>query len=472
MGTAVRTSTLVGLLAALAALVGIDARATYGARVSGDEPQYLLTATSLGEDGDLDIRDELAARRFEPYHEIDLDPQTMPLDESGRQISPHDPLLPALLAIPMRVGGWAAAKVVLALIAGLTAAVTTWVAIRRFRLPGGPAAIGVASAFVGIPLAAYGAQVYPEMPAALAVIGAVAVLSSPRRAWRHEVAAIGAVVALPWLAVKYVPVAAVLAVAVLIGARSDRRRVVVLAASMLVAGAVFLVAHQRWYGGWTVYATGDHFSETGELAVVGTQVDLVGRARRLVGLLVDRDFGLAAWSPVWLLAPFGLGLLVSGGRPGRWIVVGALAAGWLNATFVALTMHGFWVPGRQIVVVLPLAALGVAAVASRSRVWLIAVSALGAAGLVNWCWLALEASTDRRTLIVDFAETASWPHRALRAILPAGWRSDAWTVPLLAVWAFVIVATAVLGWTVSGRVRSSRTTPRPDDRAPAPAGRR
>ena len=316
MDRAARTSALVGLLAVLAALVGIDARATYGARVSGDEPQYLLTATSLGEDGDLDITDELAERRFEPYHEVDLDPQTMPLDESGRQISPHDPLLPALLAIPMRVGGWAAAKVVLALIAGLTAAVTTWVAIRRFRLPGGPAAIGVAAAFVGIPLAAYGVQIYPEMPAALAVIAAVAVLSSPRRTWRHEVAAIGAVVALPWLAVKYVPVAAVLAVAVLIGARSNRRRVVVLAASMVVAAAVFLVAHQRWYGGWTVYATGDHFSETGELAVVGTEVDLVGRARRLVGLLVDRDFGLAAWSPVWLLAPFGLGLLVRE-RPAR-----------------------------------------------------------------------------------------------------------------------------------------------------------
>lgn len=472
MDRAVRTSVLVGLLAMLAALVGIDARATYGARVSGDEPQYLLTATSLGEDGDLDIADEIAERRFEPYHEVDLDRQTTPLDASGRQISPHDPLLPALLAMPMRVGGWAASKVVLALIAGLTAAVTTWVAIRRFRLPGGPAAIGVASAFVGIPLAAYGAQVYPEMPAALAVIAAVAVLSSPRRTWRHEAGAIVAVVALPWLAVKYVPVAAVLAVAVLVGARSDRRRVAVLAASMAVAAVVFLVAHQRWYGGWTVYATGDHFAETGELAVVGTEVDFVGRARRLTGLLVDRDFGLAAWSPVWLLAPFGLGLLVGRGGPGRWIVVGAVAAGWLNATFVALTMHGFWVPGRQIVVVLPLAALGLAAVAARSKVWLIAVSALGVAGLVNWCWLALEASTGRRTLIVDFAETAAWPHRTLRSILPTGLRPDAWTVPLLAVWAVVIAGTAVVGWTAARRLRTSGSTPRPGDRAPAPAGRR
>ena len=177
--------------------------------------------------------------------------------------------------------------------------------------PARPAAIGVAAAFVGIPLAAYGGQVYPEMPAALAVITAVALLTRPRRTWRHEVGVLAAVVALPWLAVKYVA-----------GRRRarhrpadrrtghDRRRVVVLAARCVVAAAVYLVAHQRWYGGWTVYATGDHFAETGELAVVGTQVNLLGRARRLAGLLVDRDFGIAAWSPVWLLAPFGLGLLV------------------------------------------------------------------------------------------------------------------------------------------------------------------
>ena len=61
--------------------VGIDARATYGARVSGDEPQYLLTATSIGEDGNLDIADEIAERRYRTYHEVDLDPQTMVLDD-------------------------------------------------------------------------------------------------------------------------------------------------------------------------------------------------------------------------------------------------------------------------------------------------------------------------------------------------------------------------------------------------------
>ena len=55
---------IVGVVSALVAFVGIDARATYGARVSGDEPQYLLTATSIGEDGNLDIADEIAEGRY------------------------------------------------------------------------------------------------------------------------------------------------------------------------------------------------------------------------------------------------------------------------------------------------------------------------------------------------------------------------------------------------------------------------
>ena len=84
-----------------AGLIGIDARATYGARVSADEPQYLLTALSLFEDFDLDISDEIAEDRFRDFHEIGLSQQTLDLNGQGQQISPHDPLLPLILAVPM-----------------------------------------------------------------------------------------------------------------------------------------------------------------------------------------------------------------------------------------------------------------------------------------------------------------------------------------------------------------------------------
>ena len=59
---------VVGVLAVLAAAAGIAVPATHGTWTTADEPQYLLTAISLAEDGDLDIADELAEGRWRPFH--------------------------------------------------------------------------------------------------------------------------------------------------------------------------------------------------------------------------------------------------------------------------------------------------------------------------------------------------------------------------------------------------------------------
>ena len=123
---------VVALTVSLVAALSIQARATYNAQVTADEPQYLITALSLGEDFDLDISDELEAERFRDFHEVNLNPQTIALDDAGLKISPHDPLLPLLLALPMKLGGWELAKATLSLIAGITAAATLWLAVRRF----------------------------------------------------------------------------------------------------------------------------------------------------------------------------------------------------------------------------------------------------------------------------------------------------------------------------------------------------
>src|SRR3954470_4057504 len=104
---------LLGLLTTLWCLPGIGVRATVGAHVAVDEPQYLLSATSLAEDLDLDIHDELRARRWHEYHQAALPVQTKRL-AGDREVSPHDPLLPLLLAVPMGLGGWIGAKAALA----------------------------------------------------------------------------------------------------------------------------------------------------------------------------------------------------------------------------------------------------------------------------------------------------------------------------------------------------------------------
>ncbi|AXV07193.1 Glycosyltransferase [Euzebya pacifica] len=447
------------LVALVGSLVGVGARATYGARTSGDEPYYLLTALGLARDGSLDIADEIEEEAFRPFHEIALDEQTTPLDASGRRVSPHDPLLGVLLAPAMALppdAAWPAAKATLAILAALLAGLTTWVAVRRFEVRPAVAGLVVGGLSAAMPLASYGTQVYPEVPAALAVMVAVAVLTAPRVGLRHVLGFVAAIVALPWLAVKYAPVAAV--VVLLAGVRwwrDGHRQLVWVGAGLLgLAGIAYLGLHQLWYGGWTVYAAGDHFVSGGELSVVGNAPNPFGRAKRLVGLLVDADFGIAAWTPAWFALPAAVAVVLRQRVTDRWALLAPAAGGWLTATFVALTMHGWWSPGRQVVVVLPLLVIVLARAADtllRSRTAFTAGLAALLSGIVGWVWLAVEATTGGPVLIVDFAESGSPIRRALIGLLPDGRRAGVADDVLLLVWAVLLVGSAVAAWRRAGR---------------------
>ncbi|MBL8776029.1 MAG: hypothetical protein JNK12_08865 [Acidimicrobiales bacterium] len=439
---------LAGLALAVAAWTvwAVPARATYGGRTTADEPQYLLSAISLGEDLDLDISDELRDERWRDFHDAELPVQTEP-DADGRAVSPHDPLLPAVLAVPVLVGGWAGAKLALAALAGLLAAATAWVAVRRFAVA--PAvAIGVAAAFgAASPLAAYGVQVYPELPAALAVTVAVGALTG-LFARRGQVVFALAIVALPWLAVKYVPVAgALVALALLDRWRRGRRREAgVLVGGLAVAGVAFVVFHRVVYGGWTVYASGDHFAETGEASVIGVDPDYLGRSQRLLGLLVDRSFGLVTWAPVFLFAVVAVGALVRR-RPTGWsaLLVPA-AAGWATATWVALTMHGWWWPGRQVVVVVPLLVVATAWWLDRHRRAVGPFVVAAVLGALSWAWVVVEVLQGRLRLIIDFDATRNPWMRALRPVLPDFRQPGARTGLLAAAWALALAGLLLAGW--------------------------
>ncbi len=294
-----------------------------------------------------------------------------------------------------------------------------WVAVVRFGIPKPAAVITVLAFSAGAPLAVYGTQVYPELPAAFAVTLAIAALTGPlgRRSL------LGAGVCIVALLVVVGEVRAGR------GRARRRRRVALLAGRQAAAGVVvrrrararrasrISVAHQAWYGGWTVYASGDHFVG-GEMTVVGSSPDYPGRAVRLVGLLIDRDFGLVAWNPAYLCAVPALAFLIRK-RPERWPVLAVpLAVGWLNATFVALTMHGWWWPGRQVVVVLPCAVLIVAWWAASSRTALRVLAVLGILGAFIFMWLVVEASVFDLRLISTMEQMSNPPVRGWRLLLP------------------------------------------------------
>jgi hypothetical protein len=157
---------------------------------------------------------------------------------------------------------------------------------------------------------------------------------------------------------------------------------------------------------------------------------------------VDRSFGLAAWQPAWLLAVPALAVLL-GRRPRGWAALAApLATGWLVATFLALTMHGWWSPGRQVVVVLPPAALAVAWWAGQERRRRLVLTATGGIGLLAYGWLVAEGAAGRITWAVDFADTANPLYRAWRLVLPDYLAMTWWTWPLHAAWLIALAVCA------------------------------
>ena len=441
-----------------AAAAGIGARATYGAQTTADEPQYLLTAISIAEDGDLDIADELGAQRWRAFHEAQLPVQTKPLP-GGREISPHDPLLPLLLALPVALGGWVGAKLATAAMAALLAAAIAWVAVRRLRVAPAVALPTVGVLGASAPLAAYGTQIYPEIPAALAVTAALGVLLhglDRRGCWVLT----ASVIALPWLAVKYVPVAAALAgVAIVRLLRDDRRRSAAgLAIALAAAGVVFAVVHVAVWTGLTAYASGDHFVG-GEFTAVGSSPNYLGRSVRLIGLLVDRQFGIAAWQPAWLLLVPAAVLVARRRVPHSTMLLVVLGVGWLNATFVALTMQGYWFPGRQVVVVLP-AAILVLLLAGRDVPWLRRVVPLvGLVGVWSYGWLVAAGRSGAITWVVDFFTVGDPWYRAWSALLPAYTSPSSATWVRHTLWLAAAAAAAGAAWLHAARYEVSSSTP-------------
>ena len=232
----------------------------------------------------------------------------------------------------------------------------------------------------------------------------------------------------------------------------------------MAAGVVYVVAHRLLYGGWTVYAAGDHFVG-GELTVVGHDPNYDGRTRRLLGLLVDREFGLLRWAPLWALAVPAVAALGRRRPAGTAALVAPFAAGWGVATWVALTMHGWWWPGRQVVVVLPLAVLAIAWWAAQVRWASTAVLIAGVVGAVWWAWLLVDVAVlEDRRLIIDFAATSNPLSQVWRLALPElrtptvgdWWRYGAWLV--------AAGAAAHLGWRSVAHDASSDLNPQPPQR--------
>lgn len=389
-----------------AATLGLDA---FGeADYAGDEPHYLLGAESLVADGDIDVADQYDERAYAGFYPYELDQHGQ--EREGQLYEPHGIGFPALIAPVYALAGPTGVELFLAALAALAVALAYRLAL---RVVPDPWALGAAAAAgVSAPFLSYGTAVYPELTAGAVLAGAALLAlrldeSVSRRAAFGCFALLGL---LPWLGTKFVPAA------IVIGAYAARslfraRRGTLAIGSVelaLFSVAFFVAINEGLYGGPTPYAA----EVPGETATDATfPLGYLERAYRLVALLIDRDYGLLRWAPVFALGLAGLWLVYRSRRErlaravpqlrsmerAATMCVAAVGAQVLVAAFLAPTMFGFWFPPRHLLAGLPLAvpllalgmrrlprtAIALTLLSTAASAWLYLDVRLGDGGLVG-----------------------------------------------------------------------------------------
>lgn len=377
----------------------------------GDEPHYLVMAESLRSDGDLDLRDEHDKRAYDSFYAGRLGAHKSPASPKGTTYSIHAPGLPLLILPAYAALGFRGAQLVIAALAAIAGALV----FRLVRDVTGQEWTARASwaAFAFLPpMAFYAVSIYPEAVAALAT--ALFLLTSrtdpsPRTMFLAATMA----AALPWLHPKFLPLAG-LGLGLTLVRRGPRVSRVV-AAGLALAGLLGLLAlFHSIYGRASLSAAyGPGFDSDVLLARIPWG---------LAALLLDRQFGLLALAPLWILVIPGC-LLLFGRAPGetmRAVLFAAVTLG-VSASF-SMWWGGSCPPARFVVPALPALAVLLAPALARWRTLAAALfgASLGVTLVAAAAPRAIHNRPDRESALLKvlapaLSLDALWPSFLLKA---------------------------------------------------------
>jgi hypothetical protein len=287
--------------------------------------------------------------------------------------------------------------------------------------------------------------VYPELPGALCLVASLLLVRGGGKGLRAAAGLALMLTALMWFGEKYAPLAAIVAVAFLVGA--DLRGRVTLIALGAISGAFYVWFHYTVFEDLTAYSVNTVYEGADAVSVFEAHVSFQDRFYRLWGLLIDRRFGIGRWAPLLLLLAPALSLLLKQGRIGV-TVFGLIATQLLIATFVAITMMGWWFPGRPLMVVAPLFPLALTLLIARLPVaGRIAAGSLGVMTLAFTLALQRASATHEVRLAVDPFDMHWAAFRWTAHLFPnyQTWGSE--TVALTVVWlSLLLLAIGAVVW--------------------------
>jgi hypothetical protein len=226
---------------------------------SGDEPHYLVVSGSLIREGDVDVKNDYLDRRYIAYYPGPLEPQVNTrifTTASPHWYSIHGVGLSAVLVPAFWADGAHGATVAMVVI-GLIVLLLAFLWARRFTVKAWPAAVatgalGLSPLFLGLE-----GRIFPDLPVAALLLGCLLLLELPKQQPAHLLL-LGILVGVsPWLhfknALAFATIAALASLRVMRGPddRSERvRKLLVLAAPVLVSAVGYELTIRDWYASW------------------------------------------------------------------------------------------------------------------------------------------------------------------------------------------------------------------------------
>jgi hypothetical protein len=340
---------------------------------SGDEPHYLMVAESLVSDGDFDIANNYGRGdgRWFGADDLEAGPHAR-VTRTGSTWSTHDVGLPvliapiyaaatraavrmpdaALAAIRQTRGLFAYSLISLTLVVLTACGLSLLCAAWSTRAP--PATAAAVALAIGLtpPVLSHAFLVFPETPAFLVVCAVMWLLSRPANelAARHVWLVTAAIGLMPWLHRKYSFFVFGLAFVLV---QRHSRWVRAQPRARIAALAALIVVPQIALHASTVYRWGNL---GGPQMLEGLPFSMTSAYRGLLGLVLDRERGLIAYAPLYLLLP---ACWIVAGRPYRWLGV-PIALLFLPMGAFTVWSAGFSPAARYLVPLVPLLAAPVA----------------------------------------------------------------------------------------------------------------